>query len=141
MVPVFGAMYEDFGATLPGPTQVLVAISKWDVQARPEAIAAATQMGATHVLGTSAVTGQGIEALRQQLIATAPEDFINAPAIVGDLVPAGGLVVLVILPILLIWKISNILPMIIVSCSNIILAVFSKLVFNLRHCSSVISFS
>jgi [FeFe] hydrogenase H-cluster maturation GTPase HydF len=45
---------------------------------------------------TSAARGEGILELREALIASAPEEFINAPAIVGDLVPAGELVVLVI---------------------------------------------
>jgi [FeFe] hydrogenase H-cluster maturation GTPase HydF len=40
--------------------------------------------------------GEGILDLREALIRTAPEEFINAPAIIGDLVPAGELVVLVV---------------------------------------------
>jgi len=35
-------------------------------------------------------------ACREALIRTAPEEFINAPAIIGDLVPAGELVVPVV---------------------------------------------
>jgi [FeFe] hydrogenase H-cluster maturation GTPase HydF len=45
---------------------------------------------------TTAARGEGILDLREALIRSAPEEFINAPAIVGDLVPAGELVVLVI---------------------------------------------
>jgi [FeFe] hydrogenase H-cluster maturation GTPase HydF len=40
--------------------------------------------------------GEGLLDLREALIRTAPEEFINAPAIIGDLVPAGELVVLVV---------------------------------------------
>ena len=40
--------------------------------------------------------GDGMLDLREALIRTAPEEFINAPAIIGDLVPAGELVVLVV---------------------------------------------
>lgn len=45
---------------------------------------------------TTAARGEGILDLREALIRSAPEEFINAPAIVGDLVPAGELAVLVI---------------------------------------------
>jgi small GTP-binding protein len=41
-------------------------------------------------------TGDGILDLREALIKVAPEEFINAPSIVGDLVPAGELVMLVV---------------------------------------------
>ena len=45
---------------------------------------------------TVASRGEGILDVRAALIQSAPEDFINAPAIVGDLVPPGELVVLVV---------------------------------------------
>lgn len=45
---------------------------------------------------TSASRGEGILELREALITLAPEEFINAPAIIGDLVPSGELAVLVI---------------------------------------------
>jgi [FeFe] hydrogenase H-cluster maturation GTPase HydF len=45
---------------------------------------------------TVAPKGEGILALREALIAAAPEDFVNPPTIVGDLLPAGGLAVLVV---------------------------------------------
>jgi [FeFe] hydrogenase H-cluster maturation GTPase HydF len=45
---------------------------------------------------TSAARGDGVLELREALVKSAPEEFINAPAIIGDLVPAGELVVLVI---------------------------------------------
>ncbi|MCX5670149.1 MAG: [FeFe] hydrogenase H-cluster maturation GTPase HydF [Planctomycetota bacterium] len=45
---------------------------------------------------TVASRGEGVLDLREALIRTAPEEFINAPAIIGDLVPAGELVVLVV---------------------------------------------
>ncbi len=45
---------------------------------------------------TSAKQGKGLNNLREALIRAVPEDFINAPAIIGDLVPAGELVVLVV---------------------------------------------
>jgi small GTP-binding protein len=45
---------------------------------------------------TVASRGEGVLDLREALIRAAPEEFINAPAIIGDLVPAGELVVLVV---------------------------------------------
>ena len=43
-----------------------------------------------------AVKGEGILDLREALIKVAPDEFINAPTILGDLVPAGELAVLVV---------------------------------------------
>ncbi len=45
---------------------------------------------------TIAKDGEGILDLREALIKVAPDDFINAPTILGDLVPAGELAVLVV---------------------------------------------
>jgi [FeFe] hydrogenase H-cluster maturation GTPase HydF len=45
---------------------------------------------------TSALTGDGLLDLREALVKCAPEEFINTPAILGDLVPPGELAVLVI---------------------------------------------
>ena len=45
---------------------------------------------------TVASRGEGLLDLRAALIAVAPDDFINTPAIVGDLVPPGELAVLVV---------------------------------------------
>jgi [FeFe] hydrogenase H-cluster maturation GTPase HydF len=45
---------------------------------------------------TSALRGEGLPALREAIIAQAPEDFLAPPPLVGDLVPAGGLVALVV---------------------------------------------
>ena len=48
------------------------------------------------VVNSVAVEGRGIGDLREALIARAPEEFINAPAILGDLIPPGELAVLVV---------------------------------------------
>jgi len=45
---------------------------------------------------TVACAGKGILDMREALIRAAPEDFINAPSILGDLIPPGELVVLVV---------------------------------------------
>jgi [FeFe] hydrogenase H-cluster maturation GTPase HydF len=48
------------------------------------------------VVRTVASCGEGAADLREALIRAAPEEFINAPAIVADLVPPGELAVLVV---------------------------------------------
>jgi len=48
------------------------------------------------VVATAAVTGQGLDRLRQAFIDTAPDDFVNAPRIIADLVVPGALAVLVV---------------------------------------------
>lgn len=45
---------------------------------------------------TVASAGKGVLDLREALIRAAPEDFINAPSILGDLIPPGELVMLVV---------------------------------------------
>ncbi len=45
---------------------------------------------------TAAPKGEGVLALREALIAAAPEDFVNPPTVMGDLLPSGGLAVLVV---------------------------------------------
>ena len=50
----------------------------------------------TPVVPTVASRGEGVLELREALICVAPEEFINAPHLIGDLVPAGELVVLVV---------------------------------------------
>lgn len=44
----------------------------------------------------SALTGEGIHNLREAIIGMAPDDFVNRPGIVSDLVPPGGIAVLVV---------------------------------------------
>lgn len=50
----------------------------------------------TAYVETVATDGQGVLELREALIRNAPEDFVNTPPIVADLVPPGELVVLVV---------------------------------------------
>jgi [FeFe] hydrogenase H-cluster maturation GTPase HydF len=50
----------------------------------------------TRVVRTSALNGVGIPDLRQALLDSAPADFIDSPAILGDLVGPGDLAVLVV---------------------------------------------
>lgn len=48
------------------------------------------------VVTASAATGAGLDLLRQALISACPEDFLEPPALLADLVPPGGLAVLVV---------------------------------------------
>ncbi len=77
-------------------TPVVVAANKSDHRAAGVVEAAARAAGAKTVVTVSAVTRTGLDAMRQAIIAAAPEDYLNAPALMGDLVPPGELVVLVV---------------------------------------------
>lgn len=75
---------------------VIVVFNKVDVSAVDAA--RESELGGLGIttVHTSAASGEGIFDLREALIRSAPEDLINTPAIVGDLVPAGELAVLVV---------------------------------------------
>lgn len=48
------------------------------------------------LVGMSALCGQGVSELRQALLDNAPDEFVNDPPLVGDMVPAGATVILVV---------------------------------------------
>ena len=74
----------------------IAVFNKADVaQPAPEVTQALEEAGIPWVK-TVAPEGRGVLDLREALIRTAPEEFINAPPIVSDLVPPGELVVLVV---------------------------------------------
>lgn len=77
-------------------TSTLAVFNKAD-QARPapEVIERLNQLGIA-IVETVATAGEGILELREALIRAVPKDFLDPPAIVGDLVPAGELAVLVV---------------------------------------------
>jgi [FeFe] hydrogenase H-cluster maturation GTPase HydF len=56
----------------------------------------AATTGARYIARTSATTGEGIDNLRRMLIEAVPEDFVNAPSILADLVAPGELIMLVV---------------------------------------------
>jgi [FeFe] hydrogenase H-cluster maturation GTPase HydF len=77
-------------------TPLIVVSNKID-QARPEpVILAALEAAKIPVAQVSALTGQGIGALKELLVGLAPDDWFEAPRLVGDLLPAGELSVLVV---------------------------------------------
>ena len=75
---------------------LIAALNKADL-GKPDALTleALTNLGIRSEL-TCAITGQGIAALRQALVALAPEEFLGAARIVADLVPPGECAVLVV---------------------------------------------
>jgi len=77
-------------------TPLVVAFNKSDLAAPEDSIIQRLQQGRIpHVL-TCATDGAGLAALREAIIAAVPEEFLEQPTILGDLVPAGQLVVLVV---------------------------------------------
>ncbi len=74
----------------------IAVLNKADLaEPRPEVLAH-LEKAKVRIVRTVAPEGQGIADLREALIRSAPEEFINAPAIVGDLLPPGELAVLVV---------------------------------------------
>lgn len=77
-------------------TPTIVVFNKVDMASPPEELLARFKAAKTPVVRTVATSGEGLLDLREALIRNAPEDFINAPSIMGDLLPAGELAVLVV---------------------------------------------
>jgi [FeFe] hydrogenase H-cluster maturation GTPase HydF len=74
----------------------IVVFNKVDLAEPDSGVLAALDEQKTRWVRTVANQGDGLLDLREALIATAPDEIINTPAIIGDLVPAGELVVLVV---------------------------------------------
>jgi [FeFe] hydrogenase H-cluster maturation GTPase HydF len=82
---------------------VVIVINKMDL-ARAEGPAAGVnarlqerfKSEKTPLVLTAASRGEGVLDLREAFIRIAPEDFINAPRLLGDLVPAGELAIFVV---------------------------------------------
>ena len=77
-------------------TPLVVAFNKADRHLPPPELVKRLRGQRVQVVETSAVTGAGLAELRSALIAASPEDFINTPAILGDLLEPGRPVVLVV---------------------------------------------
>ena len=75
---------------------VVVVASKADCRPAEVVETAARAAGAGPVVTASAPTGRGIDAVRQAIVAAAPEEYLDSPSLVADLVPAGELVLLVV---------------------------------------------
>ncbi|MBC8372111.1 MAG: [FeFe] hydrogenase H-cluster maturation GTPase HydF [Planctomycetes bacterium] len=74
----------------------IAVFNKIDLAGPPADVVAALTSAGVPVVSSMAVEGRGIGDLREALIAQAPEEFINAPAILGDLMPPGELAILVV---------------------------------------------
>ncbi len=77
-------------------TPLVVAFNKADQHRPPSELVKRLRGQRVQVIETSAVSGAGLAELRAALIAAAPEDFINTPAILGDLLEPGRPVILVV---------------------------------------------
>jgi len=74
----------------------IVVFNKGDLcEPKPAVVTMLDRLGVP-IVRAVALRGEGVLLLREALIGAAPEEFVNAPAIVGDLVPPGELVVLVV---------------------------------------------
>jgi len=74
----------------------IVVFNKFDLAKPDEKILRSLREQKIACVNTIASRNEGITDLRQALIRSAPDEFINAPPLLGDLVPAGELVVFVV---------------------------------------------
>jgi [FeFe] hydrogenase H-cluster maturation GTPase HydF len=75
---------------------VLVVFNKTDLGGPGEAERAALERVRIPWVAVSALTGDGVEGVRQSLLALAPADFFDSRRLVSDLVPPGEVAVLVV---------------------------------------------
>ena len=75
---------------------MIAVLNKADLGLPDEAVLQNLRSLKIPIVQTVACSGKGMLDLREALIRSAPEDFMNEPPILGDLVPAGELVVLVV---------------------------------------------
>lgn len=76
--------------------QVIVVFNKDDLGKPSEGVLKLLDDKKVSYLLTDALHGRGINDLRQALIKSAPDEFINPPSLISDLVPPGELAILVI---------------------------------------------
>ncbi len=75
---------------------VIVVFNKTDLALPRQDILQQLHSRGVPVIQAVATEGKGLSALREALIRSAPEDFVNMPSVLGDLIPPGQLVVLVV---------------------------------------------
>ena len=75
---------------------IIAVFNKSDIAAPENSLVDILTAKGIPVVLTSAVQGAGILDLRNALIKSAPEEFINSPALLGDLIAPGELVILVV---------------------------------------------
>lgn len=74
----------------------VVVVNKVDLDSPSDDLLASFKRDKIKFVLTSALKGEGINDLKQAIVSTVPDEFINPPSIVGDLLPPGGLAVLVV---------------------------------------------
>jgi [FeFe] hydrogenase H-cluster maturation GTPase HydF len=77
-------------------TPTVVVFNKTDLSQADASLLAKLAEQKRRAVSVSATTGAGIAELRQALLDSAPSDFIESPALLGDLVGPGELAVLVV---------------------------------------------
>ncbi len=93
----WGEFEESLLAEFVGRNVPTIAVfNKADLAVPAAATVTALGQRKVHCVQTVASRGDGVLDLREALIRAAPEDFINPPTIVGDLIRPGELVVLVV---------------------------------------------
>lgn len=75
---------------------VIAVLNKCDLAPPSEELLGEFRVAKIPVVQAIAAQGVGVIELREALIGAAPEDFINTPSILGDLVPPGELAMLVV---------------------------------------------
>lgn len=75
---------------------VIAVFNKTDLKQPDAAVLEQLEARSVRCVRTVASRGEGVLDVREALIRSAPEDFINAPSILGDLVPPGELAMLVV---------------------------------------------
>jgi [FeFe] hydrogenase H-cluster maturation GTPase HydF len=74
----------------------IIVLNKSDLKEPDKKIEERAKELTKHVIVTSALELTGINELKGAIVDCAPEEYINAPKIIGDLLPPGGLAVLVV---------------------------------------------
>jgi [FeFe] hydrogenase H-cluster maturation GTPase HydF len=77
-------------------TPVIVVFNKTDLALPEDAILQRLKSRDLRTVQTIAATGHGMADLREALIRSAPDEFVDAPPMLGDLMPPGELAVLVV---------------------------------------------
>ena len=75
---------------------VIIVLNKADLQTAKSCMLNSFSVSQLPVVETSVVTNQGISKLRQTILKSAPDNFINRPSIVADLVGPGEAAILVV---------------------------------------------
>jgi [FeFe] hydrogenase H-cluster maturation GTPase HydF len=101
LLVIAGADWGDFEEALLAElrargTPVIIVCNKMDLARPPESVRAHWEAAGISCVETNAPAGEGLSALRAALVRAVPEEVLNAPSILADLVPPGELALLVV---------------------------------------------